>query len=577
MPQREGPVSSSPVPPRTPGLMLGAVVVAVAVLVAAVALTSRQAAPPTIAEFAPQSVAQIKQTLAEQSEQALDAAGQPLASPPPAPTAGPSTSARPDANTTPGASAAPTPAPVVSVPRVRQCVGSPPRQTEDPQSPPCVPYFDPALDNGGATHKGVTKDSITIAVPQQFFEDLKPVAAEITHFNKRYEFYGRKLLLQPFSATGCVDNQPDPAKMRADAVAVDEELGAFATLAYFGCQGADHHYYDALAERQVLSIVDGNLTTGFEANYAKRSPYQWNVMAGIDTILASTAQFVCASLAGRPPRYAGATQARASTRTFGLITTRSTDGTTPDVTPLRQGLASCGVTLIERRDDQSTDGTRNGVATIVALQNAGVTSVLCVCSAIDLRNVYMPAATAQGFQPEWVESSYINNDLEFTYGGGNAPPDQAAHVLGVSFRNKLRPRQDMPWFAAVREGDPSAEPAPGVYYSANSRYLQLLLLASGIQLAGPELTPQSFAAGLVRARFANPGAGGAPAFQARVGFAGPRHVMSVDAAMFWFDGTRPGVVDPSVPGRICYLDGGRRTSLGDWRRSDPAFFASSCP
>ena len=548
--------------PRTPSLVLGAAVTAVAVLVGAVALTSRQSPPPTIAEFAPQAVEQIKEALEEQSVAEAD---------------GPQGTAREDA--APGARGTSTTSPaavVIEEGRVRQCVGSPPRQTEDPQSPPCVPFFDPDLDNGGATHKGVTADQITVAVPQQFFEDMNAALKAAQFFNKRYEFYGRQLVLQPFGTSGCVDSQPDPAKMRADAVAVDEEIQVFATLAYAGCQGADHHYYDALAERQVVSIVDGNLTTGLERNYARRSPYQWNVMAGLDTILANTAQFVCATLAGKPPRYAGALQADAERRHFGVITTRSTDGTTPDLTPLREGLGTCGVTPVEVRDEQTTDATRSGVNTIVTLNDAGVTSVLCLCTAVDLRNVYMPAASSQGYQPEWVQSSYINTDLDNSYGGGNAPPDQSAHVLGISFRNKLLPRQDMPWSWAVKEADPQFEPAGATYYAAHSRYVQLLLLASGIQMAGPNLTPQTFGAALHRTRWANPGSGAPPYFQAEVGFAGPRHTMSVDASMFWFDPQRAGTVDPSVPGAICYVDRGKRYRLGQWPRTDPAFFTGPC-
>ncbi len=561
--------------PRTPALVLGAIVVAVAVLVAAVALTSRQQTPPTIAEFAPQAVAQIKQTLDEQSENDPartgngTAGGQPTG-PPSAP---PSTA--PDGSPLPQAGTSAPPKEIVK-PRVRECIGTPPRQTEDPQSPPCVPYFDPDIDNGGATSKGVTGDAITIAVPQQFFEDLNPPQKMVQFFNKRYELYGRQLVLVPYNTTGCVEGQPDPAKMRADAVLVDEEASAFATLAYANCQGADHHYYDALAERKVLSIVDGNLTTGIEKNYAKRSPYQWNVMAGVDTITATTADFVCSSLAGRRPAYAGAAQATAAVRKFGVITTRSTDGTTPDLGLLRSGLQRCGVALVEKRDDQTTGAARSGVNTMVALQDAGVTSVLCLCNSPDLRSVYMTAASAQGYQPEWVQSSYINTDLDNTYGGGNAPPDQSAHVIGVSFRNKLSRRQDMPWYAAVKEADPAFEPSAGSYYSSHSRYMQLSLLAAGIQLAGPELTPETFAQGLQRAQFANPGAGEAPFFQSRVGFAGPRHVMSVDASMFWFDPQQPGTIDPSVPGAICYVDRGRRYVLGAWPKGEPAFRRGPC-
>jgi hypothetical protein len=564
--------SAAPSRPRTPALVLGAVVVAVSVLVGTVALTSRQQTPPTIAEFAPQAVAQIKQTLDEQGLDETRQATQEQADASPPPVLGPSSG--PQASSVP--SSVPSPPAEIEVPRVRSCIGSPPRQTEDPQSPPCVPYFDPDVGNGGATSKGVTSDEIIIALPKQFFENLTPALKAAQFFDKRYELYGRQLVLKEYDTTGCVEGQPAPDRMRADAVAVDEEFQAFATLAYAGCQGADHHYYDALAERGILSIVDGNLTTGLERNYAERSPYQWNVMAGVDTILANTAQFYCGALAGKAPRYAGGQQAGADVRTLGVITTRSTDGTTPDLTPLRDGLRACGVTPVEQRDDQTGGAGRNGVNTIVALRDAGVTSVMCLCNPVDLREVYMRAASAQGYQPEWVESSYINADLDNTYGGGNAPPDQSSHVIGISFRNKLLPRQDMPWYWAVREADPTYDPPAGVYYSAHSRYQQLLLLASGIQLAGPELTPESFRAGLQRARWANPGAGGAPYFQTRVGFQGPRHTMSADASMFWFDPQRAGTIDPSVPGAICYVDRGRRYGLGSWPRGDPAFRTGPC-
>src|SRR5438105_12253704 len=46
-----------------------------------------------------------------------------------------------------------------SRPNQKQCVGTPPRQTEDPTSPPCVPFFEG--DNFGVTYQGVTKNEIT--------------------------------------------------------------------------------------------------------------------------------------------------------------------------------------------------------------------------------------------------------------------------------------------------------------------------------------------------------------------------------------------------------------------------------
>jgi hypothetical protein len=217
--------------------VLGSVVLVVCVLVAAVALTARQLSPPAIAEFAPQAVEQIKHALNDQSP---DLSPGDLS---PTPTASP----RPGQSPTPGASASPGAPKDIQVPRVRQCIGSPARQTEDPQSPPCVPYFDPKLDNGGATAQGVTRDEITVAMPQQFLEDTTIAPKLVAYFNKRFELYGRKLVLRQFTASGCADNVPSPEKQRADAVAVQEEFKAFASLAYCNANSADRAYYDTLA------------------------------------------------------------------------------------------------------------------------------------------------------------------------------------------------------------------------------------------------------------------------------------------------------------------------------------------
>src|SRR5688572_2223517 len=122
------PVRVAPTRPRSPGVAYTVVTVALAVLVGALALTSRQAPPPTIAEFAPQAVEQI-------SDSSADAAG----------TAGEaSTDTSPQDQDTLQEGALPW---AVDVARARQCVGDPPRQIDDPQSPPCVPYW--SGDNGG--------------------------------------------------------------------------------------------------------------------------------------------------------------------------------------------------------------------------------------------------------------------------------------------------------------------------------------------------------------------------------------------------------------------------------------------
>src|SRR5688500_8788307 len=103
--------------PRSPGLAYSVVTVALAVLVGTLALTSRQTAPPTIAEFAPQAVEQITDSIGDLAGRPGGATGQSPAL---------------DEQTT----ADETERQAIDVARVRRCVGDPPRQIEDPQSPP---------------------------------------------------------------------------------------------------------------------------------------------------------------------------------------------------------------------------------------------------------------------------------------------------------------------------------------------------------------------------------------------------------------------------------------------------------
>src|SRR5690349_12991936 len=103
-------------------------------LIALVAISQTQAPPPAIAEISPDAQKQIQNAPHNQSSKFGNGAGG----------QGGDQAAPPDdtSKTTR----------TTIVPRQRKCVGNPPRQIEDPQSPPCVPFF--VGDNGGATWKG---------------------------------------------------------------------------------------------------------------------------------------------------------------------------------------------------------------------------------------------------------------------------------------------------------------------------------------------------------------------------------------------------------------------------------------
>jgi hypothetical protein len=349
----------------------------------------------------------------------------------------------------------------------------------------------------------------------------------------------------------------------------------FATLNYVDRHGAEHEFYDEMARRGVISVSHRAQSQTTEQHFRQYAPYEWSFLPGADTMLRNIGQFACRTLAGQPARYAGP-QYQNATRKFGVIRQVTADRTAVDLGPLNEEFRRCGLDPPKSVDDEEmTSSTRAAVGPVIGMKNEDVTSVICICDILETRNDLMPAASAQAYQPEWLLSTYIDNDVDNAMNG--APADQAAHVLGVTFRNKLLPRDQMPWFWALREQNAADAVQPNDYYSLQARYSSLLLLASGIQMAGPNLTPQTFQAALWKIRFSNPGAAGPPYWQARVGFDGNRHTMVDDASLYWYDPARPGTVDPSTRGAICHVLSGRRFSLGQWPDNDPGMFFGNNP
>jgi hypothetical protein len=435
-----------------------------------------------------------------------------------------------------------------------------------------VAYFDPKEDNGGATYHGVSRDSIDLFYTVDFLEDSADVAKLGDFFNDRFEFYGRRIKLHQVFARGGVD--PDPKLMQADAQAA-YDTPVFGSLNYTSRGGAEFYFYDAMADKGLVTVAHRVQAQATDRHLREHSPYEWSVTPTLDSMLRNYGEFVCRALAGKGPAYAGGQQARAPTRVFGLIVQQASDGTAPDPEALRAELRRCDADVAAVAYDKVTSDTgRTGTDAIVRMTDKQVTSVICLCDPKETRETLMPAASSQVYQPEWLLGSYLDNDLDSSLSG--APPDQNTHALGLVFRNKLLGRQDMPFFWALKEQDPSADPSGGAYYALSARYSSLLVFASGIQMAGPRLTPNSFAAGLLRTTWANPGAGGPPYYQAAVGFPGGRRTFIDDAAMYWYAPDQRGTVDPSSAGAVCYVRQGARYRLGSWPAGDQPFFTGPC-
>lgn len=461
-----------------------------------------------------------------------------------------------------------------------RCVGKLPRQIEDPQSPPCVPFW--KGDNGGATYQGVTKDTITVVVP-----DLPPgynvMVAYEGFFNRRFQFYGRKLKL-----IGAVfDQQTGSDEATAQqylAAKVDEEYKAFATLPLLAYRGTT--YYRELARRGVVSVTDYPQYT--QAMLEGLSPYVWQYGMALDRIMSITGDWMCTRLAGRTADYTTDTTLLGKRRSFGLIYEDSISNRF-DPAPLKNALKDCDVQpkVVRHLARGSAPATTQSPphsqdaeiqSAVLDLKNEEVTSVMCICEAQTL-GALAQQSTQQAYFPEWNSATYQLHEDLYVQQMNNPDQEQRSAMFGISFIPRLLRAADDPSVWALQEQDPSAfvqtrdDDSVHRQLTFQRLYRTLLLLASGIQMAGPNLTPQTFAAGLQRTTFPNPSSRLQPG---KVGFLGGSYSMTIDAAEYWWSNTAPPpyIVDP--PGTWCYVAGGARREAGKWGPEPAWFQAASC-
>lgn len=540
---------------RAPAAANAAVGLAVLLLVAAIALPASQTPPPAIAEFSPNPQEQITDAPPEQSSE-FGEGGE----------GGAGGTATATTTTMPDPALTTTTSTVVDRGKVRRCVGDPPRQTEDPHSPPCVNYWDG--DNGGATWQGVTANEVRIAVPMsdKFLDGF------LKHFNSRFEFYGRKLVGVPVGQPFTVD------QMIAKAVEVDEEVQAFASTTVGDLIGQEYVYYDELARRRVIS-VNGHPSMADEAHLARHHPYQWSYLPLFDVMSRNKAEWACTALAGKRADFAGGSE-RAKTRKFALVVTVTSDGSRPDTRPMKAVLDGCGIDLdgheyeIVIRHGDDAAGFQEANDLVTKMQLGGVTSVFCECHTQSSGLYLAPAATKQGWYPEWLIGTYMSQmeDISVQLWDGA----QIEHHFGLQWWNKQLTPEESPWFWALRDADPNFEfdSRPWDYYNARWLWNNLSVLAAGIQLAGPNLTPETFAAGLQRAKWPNPNPGQAPYWQASVGFQGD-HSFIDDATLGWASKSQPSTWD-NIPGTICYAKRGVRYRFGSWPSDYAGLFQLPC-
>lgn len=378
-------------------------------------------------------------------------------------------------------------------------------------APPCQPAWHG--NNGGSTYRGVSSNAITLSfrsaasdqldliysiVPRTVLgtnaEAVATMQAYIALFNKTFELYGRHVVLVPFQGkSDFVDEDlgMDQTQAQEDAVTVATNIKAFADMS---TTTASALYASDLAARHVVTWSLYEQPASF---YEQYSPWEYTPGPNCTKLAQLTGQVLGRQLGGLPASFAGP-GLRNDIRTYGILYPFGPQATTcaqEDAAALERYGQKVVKSLSVKFDLSSLISTAD--AAIAEFKTAGVTTVILNSTDPITPKFYLEAAAADDYYPEWWFQSYFpagqtNNDT-FSQ---QFPAGEATHIIGPG--NETLAPLEQEALTAFRLGNkilgrsPDAQPVPSYFWN----YISLLAFYDGLQLAGPDLTPQTFETGM---------------------------------------------------------------------------------
>jgi hypothetical protein len=440
-------------------------------------------------------------------------------------------------------------------------------------APPCVEPFEG--DNGGATSPGVTADEIKLvyyqsdpaldplvaATAAQAGVDVDPEAEARTIqgyldiYNQVFETYGRTVTIERYTGTGAGD---DPEAAQADAIAIAEKE-PFAVIG--GPAQSSAVFAAELASRGVVcgpsctQALPEHIVEDFE-------PYLWQALQTPEQGVRAASDAIGQFAGPGKAEMAGAAEMRQQDRVYGLVHFENVNGDhRPVYDEFVDELESYGIELATDVEFQ-LDLARvqeNARTMIAKLMEAGVTTVIFYGDPITPGSLTREA-TAQGYWPEWILGPSLLMDTtvfaRLTDGeqwkngfGVSTVPARGSLETTESYRTYEWAYGEAPPHNAFRIFDPLVR-----------------IMFTGIHMAGPDLTPESFRDGMWR----TPPAGGGPTtpllsygdhgYWPDVDWGG-----NDDGTLIWWDPTATGEDETGNQGQgmYRYANGGARFTAVD--------------
>ncbi len=369
--------------------------------------------------------------------------------------------------------------------------------------PPCVPTASAAsAPNGGATWSGVTANTIKVgyfsAKPDPTFDALLRAAgaydtpsataqayqhyAEI--YQNQYELYGRKVQLVKIQGTGTSTDEV-AAKADADQAAAD---GVFAVMG--GVTQAQS--FEAELARKHIMCLGSCVSAAPASTLTQDAPYLWSAGPTPEQAALMTTELIKTQLVGKNAIYGGAA-VKSKPRKFALLSYDTPNGVykaswdtfykdlqaagAPTV-----GHVSYFLNLASLASDARTIATK--------LKATGATTIVFTGDPI-FPEYLTKAMTQQNYFPEWVMAGTVYADTDVF--ARTFDQQQWQHAFGLQLIPARVPKTAQDSYTLHQWWFGTPPPTQNNYAIVKG---DVELLMDGLQLAGPNLTPDTFRDGL---------------------------------------------------------------------------------
>ena len=467
--------------------------------------------------------------------------------------------------------------------------------------PPCAPVWHGG-DNGGNTMNGVNATAINYlyyraqgnaevnailaredlaATDDQF---CAAIATFNTEINKRWEFYGRKMVSMdgPGNHSGnavgnangnsCHTNYyqgqcsltppaPDCERAEADQIASMHPAIVIAPT-------ADPAFYNQLGKDHVLVAGGEDEPDSYHQAVA---PYYWDIFRNGNRIADMLAEYYCKQLNNKQPKFAGTDVNGAvgypTVRKVAILYPATNGdptfriGADEFIKQLTGGMCNSpgGVTKFEYQSDITTAEQQSN-STVAGLISDHITTVVCYCDPI-----------APVFLTNTMDANHYHPEQLMT-GSGLIDYDALAqlyntnvwnHAFGLSELTDPIPFDQSDAVAAWHDAGQQGLPDK----TENLNWAYFTFMASGFQMAGAKPNVNAYKNGY----FTGPPEGG-DHIHALIAFGHPNDYTGIkDARQVWYCSSKPSPINGNN-GTYVSLEGGKRRQLGEFQSGDPAMF-----